>query len=79
MQLHNYNTLIVILAGMSMSAISRLKFTWNLLSPVAKEVFTNLQNLFDPLAGFKNYRTELSQSGAKGPVLPYLYVTISVS
>jgi len=72
LQLHNYNTLIGLLAGMSMSSISRLKHTWNALNPVPKEVFTKLQILFDPAAGFKTYRVEVGQAGSKGAVLPYL-------
>eukprot|EP01117_Protostelium_nocturnum_P002117 TRINITY_DN1275_c0_g1_i2.p1 TRINITY_DN1275_c0_g1~~TRINITY_DN1275_c0_g1_i2.p1 ORF type:complete len:961 (-),score=434.76 TRINITY_DN1275_c0_g1_i2:148-3030(-) len=72
LQLSNFNTLMGLLAGLNVSAVSRLRHTWAGLTPVLKETYTNLQAVFSPAASFKRYRQELTTARTKGSVLPYL-------
>lgn len=61
-----------LLAGLNVSAISRLKHTWAALTPALRETYTNLQAVFNPQNGGKRYRQEVATAKTKGPVLPYL-------
>jgi len=72
LQLSNFNTLMGLLAGLNVSAISRLKYTWGGLTPALRETYANLQAVFNPASSFKRYRQEITNAKVKGPVLPYL-------
>jgi hypothetical protein len=69
-ELNNYNTLMGIIAGINMSAISRLKLTFGELDKATKQLLEGLQILLNPSAAFKSYRQELHN--AHPPCLPYL-------
>jgi len=69
-ELNNYNTLMGVIAGINMSAISRLKHTFADLDKTTKNMLEILQVLLNPGSSFKNYRQELHN--ANPPCLPYL-------
>ncbi|XP_057688460.1 ras-GEF domain-containing family member 1B-A [Corythoichthys intestinalis] len=52
----NFNSLMAIISGMNMSAVSRLKKTW---SKVKTAKFDILEHQMDPSGNFYNYRTAL--------------------
>jgi hypothetical protein len=69
-ELNNYNTLMGIVAGLSMSCVNRLRATFGQLDRKPQEMLEKLQTILNPGSSFKNYRQELHN--AKHPVLPYL-------
>jgi len=69
-ELNNFNTLMGVVAGINMSAISRLKQTFADLDKGAKSIFEQLQFVLNPSSSFKNYRQDLHN--ANPPCLPYL-------
>eukprot|EP01119_Soliformovum_irregulare_P008636 TRINITY_DN2173_c0_g2_i1.p1 TRINITY_DN2173_c0_g2~~TRINITY_DN2173_c0_g2_i1.p1 ORF type:complete len:1338 (+),score=458.05 TRINITY_DN2173_c0_g2_i1:150-4016(+) len=76
-ELHNYNTLMGLIAGMSMSAIMRMKKSWSQVPQSAMAGLQSLHVLFDPSNSFKNYRSDLTLNMTKGAVLPYLGTYLS--
>jgi len=73
----NFNTAMGLLAGMNVSSVSRLRHTWDDLSPQQLQTYKNLQSLFDPAGSFKNYRAEVATAQGKGAVLPYIGLYLS--
>jgi len=71
-ELRNFNTLFGLLAGLTYSSISRLKYTWNDVQPQVLETLSKLNAIFEQGSSFKRYRQELASAILKGPVLPYL-------
>jgi len=76
LELRNFNALIAIIAGLNLSAISRLKFTWLQLPTQSKDILRKLQDLFDPGSAFKSYRRYQMEVSSKGPLLPYIGVSL---
>eukprot|EP00026_Physarum_polycephalum_P001130 Phypoly_transcript_01131.p1 GENE.Phypoly_transcript_01131~~Phypoly_transcript_01131.p1 ORF type:complete len:1170 (+),score=184.24 Phypoly_transcript_01131:39-3548(+) len=69
-ELNNFNTLMGVVAGINMSAISRLKNTFGEINKNEKTTLDGLQLLLNPSSSFKNYRQVLRN--ANPPCLPYL-------
>lgn len=69
---NNFNSLMGILGGLNMACISRLKLTKMGLTPEIEKVFTELQNVMDPIKAWKNYRTAVRS--VVPPCIPYLGV-----
>jgi len=69
-ELNNFNTLMGIIAGINMSAISRLKNTFLEVDKTTKATLDTLQILLNPGSSFRNYRQVLRN--ANPPSLPYL-------
>lgn len=72
---HNFNTLMMILSGLNMSVVQRLKLAWNEVSSKQREAFDNIDDLMCPLANMKKYRehlTALEQAENHEPVIPYV-------
>lgn len=67
--LHNFSTLMAVLAGISSSAVHRLKFTYEDVPKKWKEVLESLQALMSSTKSYKNYRTALQR--ASPPSVPY--------
>jgi hypothetical protein len=61
-----------ILAALSMSAVSRLKFTLAGVKKKLQSAVTEMKTIFEATGSWKNYRKLLQES--VGPVVPYLYV-----
>jgi len=74
-ELNNFHTLFGILAGVSMSSISRLKNTFQNMDKKPMEVLEKLQMVLNPGLSYKYYRQELES--AKGPSVPYLGTILS--
>lgn len=74
-ELHNYNTTMEILAGLTSSPIHRLKKTWEIVPKKTIELLESLQDLMSVRKNFNNYRTELRNSSL--PCIPFfgLYLT----
>ncbi|PRP79654.1 hypothetical protein PROFUN_10554 [Planoprotostelium fungivorum] len=73
--LNNYNTLMGFVAGLNMSAILRLKKTFEEVSTAEKELFKSLEKLMSPSKSYSAYRTQLKRSS--GPILPYIGTYLS--
>mmetsp|Transcript_17426 Transcript_17426/g.44379 ORF Transcript_17426/g.44379 Transcript_17426/m.44379 type:complete len:1036 (-) Transcript_17426:126-3233(-) len=75
LNMNNYNTLMGIVAGLNLSAVSRLKFTFEEVKrqqPKLLEKFKTIETLMSPQGSFKNFRNALHKS--KCPAIPYLGV-----
>eukprot|EP01113_Clastostelium_recurvatum_P031889 TRINITY_DN4032_c0_g1_i8.p1 TRINITY_DN4032_c0_g1~~TRINITY_DN4032_c0_g1_i8.p1 ORF type:complete len:1665 (+),score=458.48 TRINITY_DN4032_c0_g1_i8:252-5246(+) len=74
-EINNFNSLMGIVAGLSMAPINRLKNTLNSLERKPQEILEKLQVLLNPTSSFKNYRSDLHN--VRGPCLPYLGTYLS--
>jgi Rap guanine nucleotide exchange factor 1 len=68
----NYDSLMGIIAGLNVSAVSRLTHTWGKVEKHARDRMKKLQAIFDPSNSHKAYRTAYSSARANGPAIPYL-------
>ena len=75
-KLNNFNGLMGVIAGLNMSAISRLKKTWLIINEQNNSPnsilfqYKKLEGLMSPTGSWKNYRSSLLN--AKLPAIPYL-------
>ena len=69
-QIHNFQTLMEILVGLSMGPVSRLTETWDNLPKDKLANFERLQRLIDNRKNYNNYRTVLK--GCSRPAFPYV-------
>ncbi|PFH62423.1 hypothetical protein XA68_13649 [Ophiocordyceps unilateralis] len=69
-ELHNYDGLMAIICSLNSSTISRLRKTWDAVSPKRKEVLRALQDLVEPSQNHKVLRTRLHDHVP--PCLPFL-------
>ncbi|XP_065183097.1 rap guanine nucleotide exchange factor 6-like [Sycon ciliatum] len=70
-RVRNFNSMLAIISGLSYTAVSRLKRTWE---RVPKKFITNLdemQQLLDPSRNMANYRELLSSESIKPPFIPF--------
>lgn len=70
LELHNYDGLMAIICSLNSSTISRLRKTWDAVSPKRKEVLRTLQELVEPSQNNKVLRTRLHDHVP--PCLPFL-------
>eukprot|EP00027_Filamoeba_sp_ATCC50430_P005468 CAMPEP_0168560888 /NCGR_PEP_ID=MMETSP0413-20121227/11301_1 /TAXON_ID=136452 /ORGANISM="Filamoeba nolandi, Strain NC-AS-23-1" /LENGTH=1108 /DNA_ID=CAMNT_0008592221 /DNA_START=186 /DNA_END=3513 /DNA_ORIENTATION=- len=76
-ELNNFNTLISVIAGLNISAVSRLKHTWDQVEKGSAEALKKMQETFNPANSFKIYRQARYEATSKGPVMPYIGVPLS--
>eukprot|EP01103_Thecamoeba_quadrilineata_P003596 TRINITY_DN13356_c0_g1_i1.p1 TRINITY_DN13356_c0_g1~~TRINITY_DN13356_c0_g1_i1.p1 ORF type:complete len:791 (-),score=164.51 TRINITY_DN13356_c0_g1_i1:68-2440(-) len=69
-QLRNYNAVMEIVSGLQISAVHRLKRTWEIISKKKMSTFRELVDLMAVSNNWKNYREVLKQCNP--PALPYL-------
>eukprot|EP01128_Nolandella_sp_AFSM9_P006635 TRINITY_DN3460_c0_g1_i1.p1 TRINITY_DN3460_c0_g1~~TRINITY_DN3460_c0_g1_i1.p1 ORF type:complete len:1214 (-),score=256.36 TRINITY_DN3460_c0_g1_i1:159-3764(-) len=74
-ELQNFNSLMGVLTGLSMSPISRLKHSWGKISSRTQEAFDELAKIQDPSNSFKNIRDQLLTSSPTA--LPYVGTFLS--
>eukprot|EP00160_Parvularia_atlantis_P002300 Unigene11893_Nuclearia_a/m.36218 Unigene11893_Nuclearia_a/g.36218 ORF Unigene11893_Nuclearia_a/g.36218 Unigene11893_Nuclearia_a/m.36218 type:complete len:198 (+) Unigene11893_Nuclearia_a:1022-1615(+) len=70
--LHNYASLMAILAALNLSAVRRLKKTWQLLPDPIISVLHSLETLMSNRHNYIAYRQTLKRIGHKAPCVPYL-------
>lgn len=75
LELHNFNGLMGVLMGLTLSSISRLKHTWSKLTDKTVLMYKNLTNYQNPANSFKCYRESIVT--AQPPCLPYLCMYLS--
>ena len=75
LELHNYDGLMAIICSLNSSTISRLRKTWDTVSPKRKETLRNLQEIVEPSQNNKVLRTRLHDHIP--PCLPFvgMYLT----
>jgi len=73
--LHNFNGMMGILMGLTLSSVQRLKHTWSKLPPKCDLLYKQLAMYQDPSNSFKNYREAMKQTIA--PCLPYFTLSLS--
>jgi RasGEF domain len=74
-KLNNFNTLMAALAGLNISAVSRLKTTWALLSVKSRGALEVLEALMDVASNYGRYRERLAKLRASNTdCLPYMGV-----
>lgn len=69
-ELHNYDGLMAIICSLNSSTISRLRKTWDAISPKRREMLRNLQAVVDPSQNHKALRGRLHDHVP--PCLPFL-------
>lgn len=69
-ELHNFNSLMALTAGMNLTAVQRLEKTWALVGHSYKASFDKLSNLMTTKLNFQSYRSMLSIT--KQPIVPYI-------
>eukprot|EP01103_Thecamoeba_quadrilineata_P020672 TRINITY_DN900_c0_g2_i1.p1 TRINITY_DN900_c0_g2~~TRINITY_DN900_c0_g2_i1.p1 ORF type:complete len:834 (-),score=132.85 TRINITY_DN900_c0_g2_i1:94-2595(-) len=69
-QFKNYNAVMEIISGLQLSAVHRLKRTWETIPKKSLAVFQELVDLMAVSNNWKNYREVLKQCNP--PALPYL-------
>jgi hypothetical protein len=69
-QIHNFQTLMEILVGLSMGPVSRLTQTWEAVPKEKLALFQRLQHLIDNRKNYNNYRLVLKESPL--PCFPYV-------
>jgi hypothetical protein len=75
MELNNFNGLMGILMGLTLSSVQRLRHTWARLNPKYEPLYKQLTTCQDPSNSFKSYREALKQSGSQ--CLPYFTLFLS--
>lgn len=70
LELHNYDGLMAIICSLNSSTISRLRKTWDAISPKRKELLRTLQAIVEPSQNNKVLRTRLNDHVP--PCLPFL-------
>jgi len=75
-KMHNYDSVMGILAGLNMSAVDRLRFSNLSLNDSAVNILENLKNLMDPQQSWKDYRTTLKEIH-ESPAIPYIGVYLT--
>ena len=73
-ELGNFNGLMEIVAGLSMSAVQRLGKTWSFAGSGTKSTFERFSNIMVTKLNFQTYRHALSN--VKLPALPYVGVLL---
>lgn len=73
-QIHNYQTLMEILVGLSMGPVSRLTQTWEMLSKEKTQCFKKLSKLIDNRKNYDNYRKVLKEASL--PCFPYVGLSL---
>lgn len=66
----NFFTMFALIAGLSLSSVSRLKKSFEGLSKTAKATVEELEKLADPSKNMKNYRDCLAKTNP--PIVPFL-------
>eukprot|EP01125_Pyxidicula_operculata_P001244 TRINITY_DN1115_c2_g1_i2.p1 TRINITY_DN1115_c2_g1~~TRINITY_DN1115_c2_g1_i2.p1 ORF type:complete len:1268 (-),score=402.69 TRINITY_DN1115_c2_g1_i2:241-4044(-) len=69
-KLKNFETVVQIVSGIENAAISRLKLTWQHVSPQSQQKLKDLRELFTPVDNWRVYRNELNNT--QPPAIPYL-------
>mgnify|MGYP003644294845 CR=1 FL=1 len=75
LQIHNFQSLMGIVAGLNIAACRRLKTSWSLLPPSVLQTLTKFERILSPQNSFKEYRSVMRD--CVPPVLPYLGVYLS--
>eukprot|EP01094_Clydonella_sp_ATCC50884_P020725 TRINITY_DN4364_c0_g1_i1.p1 TRINITY_DN4364_c0_g1~~TRINITY_DN4364_c0_g1_i1.p1 ORF type:complete len:880 (-),score=376.47 TRINITY_DN4364_c0_g1_i1:260-2899(-) len=73
--LSNFHTMMGVVTGLNISAITRLKFTMGEVDSKLLAHFKRLESTMDPSSSFKNYRKAVR--AAMMPALPYLGVYLT--
>ncbi|KNC51938.1 ral guanine nucleotide exchange factor [Thecamonas trahens ATCC 50062] len=72
--LQNYNALMAILSALEGAALTRLKYTWELLPPEYDALFLDLKDVMSMTHNYRAYRDKLKS--AAPPLIPYLGVSL---
>lgn len=74
-EMNNFNGLMGVLMGLTLSSVQRLRHTWSRLNDKYHLIYKQLTNTQDPSNSFKNYREALKGSGSQ--CLPYFTLFLS--
>jgi len=74
-ELNNFNGLMGILMGLTLSSVQRLKHTWARANQKYEPMYKQLTLTQDPSNSFKNYRESVKQAGSQ--CVPYFTLFLS--
>ena len=72
LEIHNYNLVMSVLAGLNYSSVQRLKKSWKLVPAKYCSIFSGLEELMSSAKNYQSYRSALER--ADYPKLPYFGV-----
>ena len=73
--IRNFNSMMSILAGLTVSAVNRLRQTQRLMPPNSQKIYQQIQVEMGAIGSFKLYR-EILRNGS-GPCIPFMGVTLN--
>ncbi|KAI9143235.1 ras guanine nucleotide exchange factor domain-containing protein [Paraphysoderma sedebokerense] len=68
----NFNTLMAIISGLNLSAVTRLKQTWEIVPEKHKHTIKELEELVSPQGNYKNYRAIYDQMEREKGSVPFI-------
>ena len=71
-RLHNYATMLQITIALSMSCISKLKKTWELVPAPDRSLLKNMEDLARPTRNFHDLRVEMESTDLSAGCIPFL-------
>jgi hypothetical protein len=74
-EMRNFNGLMGVLMGLTLSSVQRLRHTWGRLNPKYEPLYNQLAQTQDPSNNFKNYRESVKLAGAQ--CVPYFTLYLS--
>ncbi|XP_045408575.1 rap guanine nucleotide exchange factor 2-like [Lemur catta] len=66
----NFNSMFAIISGLNLAPVARLRATWEKLPNKYKNLFQDLQDLFDPSRNMAKYRNVLNSQNLQAPIIP---------
>jgi len=73
-EMGNFSSLMGIVAGLTLSVVDRLQFTWSCVNQSKTTIFKQFQTLMNPSNSYTKYRRALAASPV--PAVPYLGVSL---
>lgn len=75
-RLNNFNSLMMVLSGLGMSPVSRLKQSWALVSSANLQKKEQLDHLMNPIRNYSNYKVALVELKGSTCRIPYLAASL---
>eukprot|EP00158_Paraphelidium_tribonemae_P008238 Partr_v1_DN28523_c1_g1_i1_m73832 putative Son of sevenless homolog len=57
----NFNSLLALISGLNVAAVTRLKATWEGISPKSQKIYSELEEMVSPQNNFSKYREIIAQ------------------
>lgn len=75
----NFNSSMAILSGLDHLTVTRLRDTWEKVSPKYKKILDDLKQLLDPTNNMRKYRSLLRSESIQPPIVSKVLLVISLA